>query len=64
VQVGVAFRYTDRMSGSPRIGYFDPPTERFTAVTSDRQRILTHFPAGVDYVRNLPNSDYRQHLPG
>ena len=55
---GVEFTYTDRTSGDARVGYFDPLTECFTAVTADRRWIITHYPATEDYVRTLLDSDY------
>jgi hypothetical protein len=58
VQEGVEFNYSDRTSGDPRVGYFDPLTECFTAVTFDRQWIITHYPTTEDYVRSLPDSNY------
>ncbi len=42
----------------PRIGYFDPLTDLFVAVTDDDQAIVTHFPAEVEYAATLPDSDY------
>jgi hypothetical protein len=58
IQDGVRFTYTDIRAGRPRVGYFDPPTERFTATTADGRWVLTHYPAEEDYVRDLPDSDY------
>jgi hypothetical protein len=58
IREGLEFSYTDRTSGDPRVGYFDPLTEGFTAVTVDGRWIITHYPATEDYVRNLPDSDY------
>ena len=58
IRDGIPFNYTDERAGRPRRGYFDPQNERFTAVTADGRRILTHFPADEDYVRGLPDSDY------
>jgi hypothetical protein len=37
IRDGVEFSYTDRTSGAPRVAYFDPLTECFTALTADRQ---------------------------
>jgi hypothetical protein len=58
IREGVEFTYPDRTSGDPRVGYFDPLTLCFTAVTTDRQWIITHFPAAEQYVRTRPDSDY------
>lgn len=55
---GVRFTYTDRQRGQPRVGYYDPLSQRFTAVTENERWIVTHFPAADDYVRHLPDSDY------
>jgi hypothetical protein len=58
VRRGVRFTYEDRFTSEPRIGYFDPITGRFTAVTEDDTEIVNHFRAREGYVRNLPASDY------
>jgi hypothetical protein len=61
VRIGKSFRYVDRTTNARRQGYYDPPTNRFTAVTSDGRRIATHFKPdnGERYVRSLPQSTYR-----
>ena len=58
VRDGIRFTYTDRQRGRPRVGYFDPLTHLFVAVSADDQSIISHFPADDEYVRSLPNSDY------
>ena len=59
-QVGVEFTYTDDATGRQRIGYYDRASNRFTAVSADRRRILTHFPPdhGERYVEDLTDSTY------
>lgn len=58
VQNGIRFTYTDPTHGVPRIGYFDPLTGLFTAVTENGRRILTHYPADEEYARELSESNY------
>ena len=61
IRVGRPFTYRDRTTGEPRLGFYDPATNRFTAVTRDGRRITTHFrpDRGEAYVRGLPESSYR-----
>lgn len=61
VRVGRAFVYIDRTTRVRRRGFFDPPTNRFTAVTEDGKRITTHFrpDSGEHYVKGLLESTYR-----
>jgi len=58
VRRGVRFTYEDRFTSEPRVGYFDPMTGRFTAVTEDDTQIVNHFRVREGYVRDLPASDY------
>jgi len=61
IRVGREFTYDDPDFGEPRVGYYDRRQRRFTALTDDRQTILTHFrPDSLDYVRKLPRSTYSQ----
>jgi pyocin large subunit-like protein len=59
VRIGTPFTYTDA-TGRPRKGYYHQPSNRFTAVTADGRRIVTHFPPdrGEKYVEELLNSTY------
>jgi hypothetical protein len=41
-----------------RRGYYDRPTERFTAVSYDGTEIVTHFRCPERYVDQLPGSTY------
>lgn len=59
--IGLTYTYYDASGPSsalPRVGYFDPSTGRFTALTEDEQVILSHFAATEGYARNLPDSTY------
>jgi pyocin large subunit-like protein len=61
IRVGRRFDYRDTQSNAPRLGFYDPETNRFTALTADGRRITTHFrpDRGERYVRGLPGSTYR-----
>jgi hypothetical protein len=61
VRIGRAFSYVDRTTRARRRGFYDPPSNRFTAVTQDGKRITTHFrPDNRErYVQNLLESTYR-----
>lgn len=60
IAAGIPFTYTDRDSGRPRLGYYDPSTNRFTGLSPDGRRIYTHFPPtnGENYVRGLQDTTY------
>jgi pyocin large subunit-like protein len=60
VNVGRSFAYTDPSTGDARQGYYDGASNRFTAVTADGRRIVTHFPPDrhQKYVEELPDSTY------
>ncbi|GIW10742.1 MAG: hypothetical protein KatS3mg061_1799 [Dehalococcoidia bacterium] len=61
IRVGRRFTYRDTQTGAPRVGYYDPATNRFTGLTGDERRITTHFrpDRGEAYVRGLPGSTYQ-----
>jgi pyocin large subunit-like protein len=61
VTIGISFTYTDDTTGRQRIGYYHRASNRFTAVTGDGRRILTHYPPdrGERYVEELTDSTYR-----
>ena len=56
IQNGRRFRYMDRASGEPRVGYWDPDTGLFTATSETRgdTAILSHFPETWENLRKLP----------
>ena len=56
IEKGRKFRYKDRSSGEPRIGYWDKETGLFTATSQTRKTpvILTHFKESWENLRNLP----------
>lgn len=58
---GTPFTYRDRESNAERLGFYDRPGNRFTAITRDGRRITTHFrpDRGEAYVRGLARSTYR-----
>ena len=58
IQVGVRFTYQDLVTREMRIGYFDPATGRFTALSEDGLTIVTHFVTTEAYIRSRPNSSY------
>jgi pyocin large subunit-like protein len=61
IRAGREFTYNDPQFGDPRVGYYQETPRRFTALTVDRQTILTHFrPDAPDYARTLPQSTYRR----
>jgi RHS repeat-associated protein len=53
---GRKFNYRDRSTNEPRVGYWDPETNRFTATRESGRRpeILTHFEVSWDDLRKLP----------
>lgn len=57
-RAGKRFTYRDPNTADERVGYFDRRTGRFTALTDNEERIVTHFHADEQYVRRLPNSTY------
>jgi hypothetical protein len=59
--IRVGRRFTDEQgrAAHPRIGYFDQPTGRFTALTADGMIILTHFRCSEHYIRTRRHSTYR-----
>lgn len=59
IDIGIAFNYRDRQTGSWRLGYYDPLTERFAAMKDDAETIVTHFRCPERYLRSLPESDYQ-----
>jgi len=56
IQNGRRFRYRDRATGEPRVGYWNPQTGLFTATSETRSvpAILTHFPETFANLRKLP----------
>jgi hypothetical protein len=58
IRVGVRFEYFDPPVNQWQVGYYDPPTSRFTALNDDEAVIETHFTASESYVRNLVRSNY------
>jgi pyocin large subunit-like protein len=61
IRLGREFTYVDRTTNQRRRGFYEPQSNRFTAVTEDGRRITTHFrPDDSErYVRGLPGSTYR-----
>lgn len=61
IRVGRRFEYRDTQTNAPRLGFYDPETNRFTGLTADGRRITTHFrpDRGERYVRSLPGSTYQ-----
>jgi hypothetical protein len=58
IEIGKRFTYTSK-GGQPRVGYFHAATRRFTALTTNERRIISHFRANDEnYPRGLPDSDY------
>jgi hypothetical protein len=58
IEIGKRFQYTDK-GGQPRVGYFHRPTRRFTALTQNERRIVSHYKVDdADYPRQLLDSDY------
>ena len=57
---GTRFTYVDRSTKQRRVGYFDKATGRFTALTDNERRIVSHFrpPAGEHYARTRLKSTY------
>lgn len=59
IRAGQRFTYTDRDSRQPRVGYYDARTRRFTALTSNERRLLSHYRTDdTSYPRRLPDSTY------
>jgi hypothetical protein len=59
IDEGTFFNYRDRWSGDWHLGYYDRLRGRFTAVTEDGEEIVTHFRCSEQYIRRLPENDYR-----
>lgn len=59
IRQGRRFLYQDRGTGQTRVGYFDPRSGHFTALTRDETTIVTHFFTDEQYVRRLPATTYR-----
>jgi hypothetical protein len=61
VVTGTRFTYVDRESRAQRVGFYHGPTNRFTSLTADGQRITTFFhPDRRDsYVRGLDRSTFK-----
>lgn len=57
IEIGTSFEYRDPRTRDWRVGYYDRPTERFTAVNDDGE-LVTHLRCRERYVRGLPNSTY------
>ena len=59
IEVGTYFEYRDPDTAEPRVGYYEPATRRFTALSDDESTILTHFRCPERYVRDtLEGSTY------
>jgi hypothetical protein len=59
IEVGAYFEYRDPETDEWRVGYYDPVTGRFTALTDDEAEIITHFRCPERYVADtLPGSTY------
>jgi pyocin large subunit-like protein len=59
IRVGVRIPYEDRTTGLTRIGYFQPRSRKFTALTEDETIILSHFRAESEgYVHRLRRRTY------
>jgi hypothetical protein len=59
IEAGTYFEYRDLDSGDARIGYYDRESQRFTALTSDEEVILTHYRCSESCVANsLTGSAY------
>ena len=56
------FRYVDRASKAPRVGYWDPRTGFFTATSETRKQvaILSHFPETWENLKKLPGFSARE----
>jgi hypothetical protein len=59
VDVGIPFRYVDRGSSEERLGYYEPISERFTAINPDNMTIVSHFRCDERYILRLWEQDYR-----
>jgi len=55
---GRYFEFVDRDSGEPRVGYYDPWTERLTVLSSDEQIIHSHYRCPERYIVRLRGSTY------
>jgi len=60
IRTGKRFTYEDSGQRKRRVGYYDPYTQRFTALNEAETNVLTHYRCLERYVRNLPASDYRR----
>ncbi len=58
IRTGVRFTYRDLITQEMRIGFFDPSTGRFTALSEDGTTILTHFVTTETYIRSRPDLTY------
>jgi hypothetical protein len=59
IEHGRYFEYRDLRSNEPRVGYYDPETERFTALSDDESTILSHYRCPEQYVaESLAGSTY------
>lgn len=60
---GKVFHYRDRTTRKPRVGFYDPTNEFFTATTirNGKVTIHTHYPPdkGFDELKELPGFHYR-----
>jgi RHS repeat-associated protein len=56
IERGREFRYRDKASNKPRVGYWDPETDGFVAVDMRNKipKILTYFPQTRDQIQRLP----------
>jgi hypothetical protein len=58
MRTGRRFTYIDRGSGDPRVGYYDPVTELFTALSPDESIIYNHLSVTEGYISHLPSSTW------
>jgi hypothetical protein len=59
IRVGRYFEYRDLRSNGPRVGYYDPQTGRFTALSYDESTLLSHYRCAEHYVaESLVGSTY------
>lgn len=58
IRDGIRFEYFDPTSAKWRVGYFDRPNRRFTALSDDESEIVAHFRASESYARSLVGSTY------
>jgi hypothetical protein len=61
IRAGRRFTYREADTGRRRVGYFEAATLRFTALSPNEQRILTHYRADApEYPRRLRSSTYER----